>query len=238
MPGEEQEDFLILRSFVPSAGDQERKELTAFMVAKSDPENYGDIEVFEMQSADIAGPAIVGANILSDEQIASEVTLLDQRGSEAIFGNLLLIPVEESILYVRPLYTQAEGSTAVPLLRQVIVAYGDRIEMRDTLFEALEAIFGESPETREDPRGSEDEPGEEPPDGEEPPAEEPGEEDVAALLLEADRLFQEADEALAESDLEEYARLIEDARDLIEQAVEASGGSSSTTTTTIAPAAA
>ena len=60
LPDEEQEDFLILRSFVPNAGDTERRELTAFMVAKSDPDNYGEIEVFEMQSSDIAGPAIVG----------------------------------------------------------------------------------------------------------------------------------------------------------------------------------
>ncbi len=231
LPGEDQEDFLILRSFVPQAGDQERKELTAFMVAKSDPENYGQIEVFEMQTADVDGPAIVGSNILSNEEIASEVTLIDQRGSQAIFGNLLLIPIEESILYVRPLYTQAEGSTAVPLLRRVIVAYGDEIVMEPTLADALTEIFGESPDTQEEPPGPDGEPSDD-----EPPDEEPSEdEDVATLLAEAQALFEEADAALADSDLEDYARLIEDAREKVEEAIELSGGDLSTTTTTTVP---
>jgi uncharacterized membrane protein (UPF0182 family) len=240
LPGEDQEDFLILRSFVPAAGQQERKELTAFMVAKSDPDNYGQIEVFEMQSGDIPGPAIVGSTILSNEEIASEVTLLDQQGSPAIFGNLLLIPIEESILYVRPLYTQAEGSTAVPLLRRVIVAYGDEIVMRDTLQEALVEIFGDAPETLEGPPSGEEEPGEETPPGEDepPPGEEepPEDETVAGLLAEAQSLFEEADQILAtDGDLGEYQDKIQEAQELIQRALELSGGDLPTTTTTTVP---
>jgi uncharacterized membrane protein (UPF0182 family) len=237
LPGEDEEDFLILRSFVPVAGDQERKELTAFMVAKSDPDSYGDIEVFDIQSGDVAGPALVGSNILSNEEIAREITLIDQQGSQAIFGNLLLIPIEESILYVRPLYTQAQGSTSVPLLRRVIVAYGDRIEMRETLQEALTAIFGDAPETLEDAPDTEPggEPGGEP--GEEPP--EDPEEDVATLLAQAQDLFEEADQALSDGDLGEYQDKISEAQDLVEQALRQSGGSgsSSTTTSTTVPSA-
>ena len=165
------------------------------MVAKSDPENYGEIEVFEMQSSDIAGPAIVSSNIQSDERIASEITLLDQQGSNVLFGNLLLIPVEESILYIRPLYTQAEGQTTVPLLRRVIVAYGDQIVMKSTLREALIEIFGQAPDTLEAPGGPDD--GSTPPDdGSTTPDNADPAQDVAALLARAENLFTRADEAL------------------------------------------
>jgi uncharacterized membrane protein (UPF0182 family) len=233
LPGEEEEDFLILRSFVPNAGDTERRELTAFMVAKSDPENYGEIEVFEMQDTNIAGPAIVDSNIRSNDEISREITLLDQQGSNVQLGNLLLIPVEQSILYVRPLYTQAESSTPVPLLRRVIVAYGDEVVMERTLREALTEIFGDAPETLEaepdDPADPADPADPEEPEGDEPELE-PSEE-VASLLAEADDLFVQADEALADSDLEEYGRLIAEARDLIEEALTLSGGETPTTTT-------
>ncbi len=223
LPGEEQEDFLILRSFVPASGDTERRELTAFMVAKSDPEDYGEIEVFEMPSTEVAGPAIVNASILSDERIASAITLLDQQGSNVRLGNMLLIPIEQSILYVRPLYTEAEGNTAVPELRSVIVAYGDRVEMEDTLREALADIFGDAPPTLEEPSGPGGNNG-----GEPPPEEEPPETDVNALLADADALFDEANAALADGDLGTYQEKIDEAQALIQQALDASQPTSTT----------
>jgi uncharacterized membrane protein (UPF0182 family) len=233
LPGEEEEDFLILRSFVPTAGDTERRELTAFMVAKSDPDDYGEIEVFEMQSSDVAGPAIVASNIQSNDAIAREITLLDQQGSDVRLGNLLLIPIEQSILYVRPLYTQAEGGTPVPLLRRVIVAYGDEIVMADTLRDALVDIFDTAPQTLEEPGDRPEQPSpdgeEEPPDGEEP---EPAAE-VADLLARAQELFEAAEAGLAEDgDLGAYQDRIERAQQLIEQALELSAP----TTTTVPPA--
>jgi uncharacterized protein len=219
LPDEEQEDFLILRPFVPASGDTERRELTAFMVAKSDPDNYGEIEVFEMPSTQVAGPAIVNASILSDEDIAREITLLDQQGSNVRLGNMLLIPIEQSILYVRPLYTEAEGSTAVPELRKVIVAFGNEVVMDETLRGALTQIFGDAPRTLEEgPATGDQPPGEEP-----PPEEEPPEQEVADLLAQAEVLFEDADEALADGDLGEYQRLIERAQDLVQQALELSG---------------
>ena len=240
LPGEEEEDFLILRSFVPVAGETERRELTAFMVAKSDPENYGEIEVFEMQDNDVAGPAIVNSNIQSNDVIAREITLLDQQGSDVRLGNLLLIPIEQSILYVRPLYTQAESQTPVPLLRRVIVAYGERVVMKDTLQEALIEIFGEAPETLEAP-GDRPDPGE-PPDPDEPDEEpDPGDPDlvpadeVNQLLAEADELFTQAEEALAGGDLGEYQDLIEEAQALIRRALESSDLGGTPTTTTAPP---
>jgi len=229
LPEEDQEDFLILRSFVPTSGDTERRELTAFMVAKSDPENYGEIEVFEVQGGDVDGPSLVNSAILSDTEVAQEITLLDQQGSDVRLGNLLLIPIEQSILYVRPLYTQAEGQTPQPRLRRVIVAYGDEIVMEDTLREALVRIFGDAPETLEAPgdRDQADAPapddGDQPDDGGEPTT--PGAE-VAELLARAENAFEEAEAALQEGDLATYERRIEEAQRLVEEALTAAGGGS------------
>jgi uncharacterized protein len=226
LPDEEHEDFLILRSFVPTSGETERRELTAFMVAKSDPDNYGEIEVFEMPSTEVAGPAIVNSSILSDEDIAREITLLDQQGSNVRLGNLLLIPIEQSIMYVRPLYTEAEGSTPVPELRKVIVAFGDQVVMEDTLREALTQIFGEAPPTLEEPGD-----GTAPPDGgTEPPPDEPAVPDqIAELLAQADDLFTQAEDQLRETgDLGDYQDTIDEAQDLIQQALDLSQPTSTT----------
>ena len=95
------------------------------------------------------GPALVAANIASEEDISAELTLLDQQGSQVRQGNLLLVPVGESLLYVRPLYTQAAGPTAVPELKKVIVTFNGNSYMRDTLGEALQAAFGQAPPVAE-----------------------------------------------------------------------------------------
>jgi len=240
LPGEQDETFLILRSFVPTSGETERRELTAFMVAKSDPDNYGEIEVFEMPSTEIDGPAIVASNINGDPDISREISLLNQEGSRVRLGNLLLIPIEQSILYIRPLYTEAEGTTPVPELRKVIVAYGDEVVMEDTLRESLIDLFGpDVPRTLEAPSNGNDQGtgnGEEPPtgNGEEPPTTTVPERSVTDLLAEAENLFTQADEALSEGNLGEYQRLVERARALVNEAL---GESEPTPTTQAAGSA-
>ncbi|MDY7106174.1 MAG: UPF0182 family protein [Actinomycetota bacterium] len=151
LPEESEESFLLLRSFVPESGNDQLKELTAFMVAKSDWEEYGQLQVYEVPSTGVDGPALVASEIESNTEIAQEITLLDQQGSQVRRGNLLLIPIEESILWVRPLYVEASNQTAVPELEKVIAVFGDEIVMEDTLEQALQEIFGEAPETLEDP---------------------------------------------------------------------------------------
>lgn len=202
LPDRENEEFLILRSFVPVSDNGESKQLTSFMVGLSDPEDYGQLHVYEMPNLEVDGPAIVNANMLQSEEISQLISLLNQQGSSVKLGSLLLIPIEESLLYVRPLYVVAQGDTPVPQLKNVIVAFGNQVEMRSTLKGALEAIFGEAPDTlEEDPGGYNGED----PSGETP--EEPtgtAEEQIAALLVQAEDLFAEADQALAEGDLGTY----------------------------------
>ena len=144
LPGEDKQQFVILRPYVPISAEDTRKELAAFMVAVSDDEDYGKLVVYRTPGGDIDGPALVNSKIQSDPNISRVLTLLDQRGSQVVFGDLLLVPVNQSILYVRPLYVVAE-STQVPELQQVIAVLDESVVMCPQLDEALEALFGLRP---------------------------------------------------------------------------------------------
>jgi uncharacterized membrane protein (UPF0182 family) len=213
LPHEEQEDFIQLQAFVPTSRDDSRKELSAFMVATMDPGRYGQLEVFVMpRGRQVDGPAIVNARIQQDEAISSLITLLSQGGSRVLQGNLLIIPIEQSLLYVRPLYVEAEG-TRVPELRKVIVVYADNVVMRDSLKEALGAIFGDAPETQEEaPTVTSEREARAPPEATEI---------VEDLLNRANQAFAEAERALREFRLEAFQERYEAGRRLLQQAQEA-----------------
>jgi uncharacterized membrane protein (UPF0182 family) len=111
------------------------------MVARSDGEHYGQLMVFQFpKQTVIFGPRQVAARISQDQVIAPQITLWNQQGSEVIQGNLLVIPIEESLLYIRPLYLRAAGGR-IPELKRVVVAYQNHIVMEETLDEALERLF-------------------------------------------------------------------------------------------------
>ena len=161
LPGQTDEDFLILRPFVPFSRDDQQQVLTAFMVAKSDPDNYGQLQTFQLPSSNPPpGPRLVGSAIRADAAVSREETLLGNQGSgsRVTYGNLLLIPLEQTLLYVQPFYVEAEGNQ-IPVLERVIVFYQGRVVIRETLQASLTAMFGAAPPTLEG------EPGEPPPDG-------------------------------------------------------------------------
>ena len=141
LPGEDERKFVIIRPYVPVSAEDTRRELAAFMVAVSDPEEYGRLVVYTTPDGDVDGPALVNSKIQSDPGIAQRITLLDQQGSRVEFGDMLLVPVDQSILYVRPLYVIAE-STQVPELQQVIVVLDESVVMCPQLDDALDALFG------------------------------------------------------------------------------------------------
>jgi uncharacterized membrane protein (UPF0182 family) len=112
------------------------------MAARSDPERYGQLEVFEFPRQTIVyGPRQIIARINQDQVISPQITLWNQQGSQVIQGTLLVIPIGEALLYVRPLYLRASGGR-IPALNRVIVAYKDQIVMEPTLEAALGRIFG------------------------------------------------------------------------------------------------
>ena len=233
LPGEESEQFLMLQPYVPFSVDDSRRELSAFMVAKSDPDTYGQLEVFVMPRGEpVDGPAIVNARIQQEPAISQIITLLSRSGSRVLQGNLVIIPIEESLLYVRPLYVEAEG-TSVPELKQVIVAYGRRVVMRDTLQDALRELFGDAPDTLEeglDPdetiSSGADQTGDGAVDDGSDGAsnDEPTEiETINELLTAASEAFNDAELALRDGDLAEYQRLVDKAERLVAEAARAAG---------------
>ena len=239
LPNETSESFLIFQPFVPTSKNDQRKELSAFMIAKSDPGDFGRLEAFVMpRELQVDGPAQVDALINQEPAVSRDITLLGTGGSKVVEGNLLIIPIKTSLIYIRPLYVQSER-TPLPEFKKVIVVYADKVVMRDTLKEALEAIFGAAPPTLEQKPGAEV-----PPTGAPVPAPSPAAAASAQQLLDqADAAFRSADEALRRGDLATYQAKVNEAADLVRRAREAgsSGGQStpstrpgSTTTTTSA----
>jgi uncharacterized membrane protein (UPF0182 family) len=138
LPGNDRAEFIQMLPFTPRARDN----LAAWMVARSDGENYGRLLVFQFPKQKIIyGPAQLVARINPDQVISPQITLWSQQGSQVIQGTLLVIPIQESLLYVRPLYLRSQNGR-IPELKQVIVAYQNRIVMAETLVQALAQIFG------------------------------------------------------------------------------------------------
>ena len=140
LPGQQKEEFLQMLPFTPKNKDN----LSAWMVARSDAAEYGKLLVYQFpKQSTVHGPKQIVGRINQNEDIAPQITLWNQAGSRVIWGTLLVIPIKDSLLYVRPLYLQSPEAK-IPELKQVIVAYQDRIEMAETLTRALGKIFGTS----------------------------------------------------------------------------------------------
>ena len=139
LPGSEREEFIQLIPFTP----KNKNNMIAWMAARSDGENYGKLLLYQFPKQELTyGPMQIEARIDQDPNISQLITLWSQKGSQVIRGNLLVIPIEESILYVEPLYLQAEKSN-IPELTRVASVYQNRVALGTTLQEALDqAIFG------------------------------------------------------------------------------------------------
>jgi uncharacterized membrane protein (UPF0182 family) len=137
LPGEAQAEFFLMLPMVPSRRDN----MIAWLAARCDSPDYGKLIVYEFPKDKLVyGPFQIEALINQNTEISQQLTLWNQMGSRVIRGNLLVIPIENSILYVSPLYLRAaEGQ--LPELKRVIAAYGDRVVMKETLAEALSALF-------------------------------------------------------------------------------------------------
>jgi uncharacterized membrane protein (UPF0182 family) len=137
LPGEQGPEYIQMLPFTPRQKDN----LAAWMVARSDGENYGQLMVFQFpKQTVIFGPRQVAARINQDQAISPQITLWNQQGSEVIQGTLLVIPIEESLIYIRPLYLRAAGGS-IPELKRVIGAAQNQIVMEVTLDAALERMF-------------------------------------------------------------------------------------------------
>ncbi|HEX6059834.1 MAG TPA: UPF0182 family protein [Gemmatimonadaceae bacterium] len=138
LPGEAEPEFILMRPFTPRQKDN----LAAWMVARNDGEHYGELVVYRFPRQSLVfGPTQIVNRINQDTEVARQISLWDQRGSEVVRGELLVIPIEESLLYVQPLYLRAQGGR-IPELKRVIVAHEGQVAMDSTLELGLVRLFG------------------------------------------------------------------------------------------------
>lgn len=234
LPDERSDEFALLRPFVPytSANGSPRKQLTAFMVARSDPGRYGRLEVFEMSEGrskgelvanrNVAGPLAAHEAMVSDtkSRFTEQLTLLNGRGggSRATLGNMVMVPVGRSLLYVRPVYVAGDAEGSANPLRLVVVWVNGQVAVGDTLDDALADLFPEAnlgpAEGTADPTDPAD-----PADPADPDT--PTASGADELLSQAIDLFDQADAALragGPDSLGDYQRLVDEAAAKVQSA--------------------
>jgi uncharacterized membrane protein (UPF0182 family) len=223
LPGEADETFALVVPFTPA----NRQNMVAWMAAKSDiGDDYGHVTSYEFPSGrNVDGPTQVFARINQNAQFSKERTLLSQAGSDVTFGDFLVLPIENGILYVQPVYVQAKQANSIPELKRVIVVNGTEIGIGTTLEEAIADSIGAAPPPSQGGGNG----------GTQPPPTGTVDQQVASLLQEAADHFAAADAALREGDLATYQRQIGAARAAIAQAEDLLGGAPSGGTAATGP---
>ena len=217
LPSEKETEFLLIQPFTPAG----KNNMIAWIAARNDPPNYGQLVVYELPKQELVfGPIQVEARIDQDPEISAQISLWNQRGSKVIRGNLIVIPMNSSFLYVEPLYLLSEASE-LPELKRVIVASGDRVAMRETFGDALLALIAMDPTLAEEPEVQpEEEPaGQEPVEAVPTPTPQPGglDQTVESLVQNANQHFEAAQEAQRSGDWAAYGRELEALQEVLQQ---------------------
>jgi uncharacterized membrane protein (UPF0182 family) len=205
LPEENQAEYIYMSPFTPKGKDN----LASWMIARNDGDNYGKLRVYRFPKQSlIYGPRQIMARIDQDTDISRELTLWDQRGSEVIRGELLVIPIEEALIYVQPVYLRAEGGR-IPELKRVVVAYQNRVVMRETLEAGLATLFGGDVPVQSDSLSV--------PDTTRAPSAAPVVTTNASLIAEAQQHYDRAIAAQRSGDWSEYGREIQNLGRILSQ---------------------
>jgi uncharacterized protein len=210
LPEEDTLSFLLMQPFTPLS----RPNMSAFVVAKSSPlTEYGTLIEYTMPSdRQVDGPGQVGDFIDQDPQASAEFTLLGQEGSEVIKGNMLVVPIDNSLLYIQPIYLAADtGGVGIPQFKRVVSSFNSRIEIGDSLEEVLSRYFGT-------PTDGSTDGGDGGSNGDGGGGLGTVEEQIANLLNLASIAFDEANAALANGDLALYQQRVDEAAEYIQEA--------------------
>jgi uncharacterized membrane protein (UPF0182 family) len=251
----ETSEFVLTRPFVLSSGDGTGRNLTSVMIARNDPSNYGKLEELVMVSGEgddaernssVYGPVQANRRMVTYVPVTEFQTLTGQRGSTIRYGNILILPFGNSLVYLRPVYVAQEGSSRYTLSKIVMLS-GEDVGFGDNVEQALADLLDGDPDGAVGVPAEPEAPAEDTPtEGESSPTTTvPGDDDdrtATELIQAADEKFAAADAQFAAGDPVAYAELVAEARALVAQAAEllaAAGGSDSaatgSTTTTAAP---
>jgi uncharacterized membrane protein (UPF0182 family) len=210
LPEEKQAEFVYMVPFTPRGKDN----LAAWMVARNDGAAYGKLRVYRLSRQSLVfGPLQIENRINQDTEVSRQVSLWDQRGSKVVWGDLLVIPIEQSLLYVQPLYLQAEGGR-IPELKRVVVAYQNQVVMEETLDAGLTRMFGGSALAPGRPAAA---------PSAAAPAAEPGDTGVRSLVLEARRHYEAALTAQRAGDWARYGEELKRLGELLDRLAAAGG---------------
>ncbi|MBN1221012.1 MAG: UPF0182 family protein [Anaerolineae bacterium] len=220
-PGQDDSEFVLMQPFTPN----NKENLIAWIAARCDGEHYGELLVYRFPKQElIFGPLQIEGRIDQTPEISAQITLWGQGGSEVIRGNLLVLPVGNSLLYVEPLYLRAEQGQ-IPELKRVILASGDQIVMRETLEDSLLALFEGEPAVAAVERPAATETAEPATPQETTPAApiEPLSDDVAELARAASEYYEAAQVALRQGDWATYGEKLEQMKAVLDKLVELTG---------------
>ncbi|WP_341849202.1 UPF0182 family protein [Auritidibacter ignavus] len=246
LPGKEEPAFQLTTPFIPQVteGAAQRNVLYGFLAANGDAgtgedgqkaEDYGHLQLLELpRQTTTPGPGQAQANFDSNDTVSQELNLLRQGASDVINGNMITLPAADGILYVQPVYVQSTGETSYPVLRKVLVAFGDEVGFADTLAEALDQIFGgdSGAETSAEgqagagdtpPPEAGDEEGTEPSDQPQPPEATSPQQQLDEALQDARDAMQASEEAMADGDWAAYGEAQDQLNDALSRALEAEG---------------
>ncbi|WP_313370868.1 UPF0182 family protein [Sedimentibacter sp.] len=198
LPEEDNVEFLLTTQYTP----QNKDNMIAMLAARNDRENYGELVLYKFpKTKTIPGPNMIETKIDQDTVISSQLTLWSQVGSTVLRGNTLVVPIEDSLLYIEPIYLKSDTESNFPEMKMVVVSYGDRIVMEPTLDQAIERIFGIYTE----------------PEPEKPINEEYDNTNINVLIEQATLIFNEATEAQKNGNWAEYGERLEELKDILNQ---------------------
>jgi uncharacterized protein len=219
LPDRPAPEFVLVMPFTPNG----KENMVSYLAAQADPDDYGKLTLFSLaRSRTILGPTQVNARILATPAISSSLTLLNQQGSRAILSNLLIVPVNQSLLYVQPIFVQSAAPNSFPLLQRVAVFYNNQVGYAENLTDAIAQVVSGQQATPTPPDDGGATPTPSPPT--------PGNQSVQSLLTQANNEYKAAQNALADHDLAEYQAHIDRMGQLIQQALSTQGGGTTTTT--------
>jgi uncharacterized membrane protein (UPF0182 family) len=231
LPDQDAPAFTLYSTFIPKpkSDDDSQSVLTGYLAVNADAgPDYGKLTLLTLPKSDtVPGPGQAQNQFRSDAEVANDLNILAQGDTDVILGNLLTLPVGGGLLYVQPVYVQSNGETSYPLLRKILVAFGEKVAYEDTLDAALDSLFGGDSGADAGDGDVPTEPTTPPDDGTTTPPADSGTIDEAALdqaLADYLAALKERQAAYAKGDLVAAAQADQKMQDAVEAAIAATGG--------------